>query len=255
MKGDRAMTGYRATEIKDAVKEHYAQRAKGASGCCDTTDTTASQLYVEEQLKGLPDGALAAAAGCGNPTALAGLKEGEAVLDLGSGGGIDCFLAARAVGPKGRVIGVDMTPDMVELARRNARILRANNVEFHLAEMENVPLPDSSVNVVISNCVVNLSPDKDAVFREAFRVLTPGGRLHVSDIVLHAPWPEGAQPDLENWASCIGGAEPRDTYLARLRKAGFTDIALEQEAGRSYQAGDPLRQNAFSARVVARKPA
>jgi SAM-dependent methyltransferase len=210
------------------------------------------RIYSEGQVAGLPVEAVAASAGCGNPTALAGLRPGERVLDLGSGGGIDCFLAAQQVGETGHVIGLDMTPDMLDLARRNQTRLGLTNVEFIQGEMEKIPLPDASVDVVISNCVVCLSPDKEAVFRETFRVLSPGGRLHISDMI--ALTPEGpARTDPEAWAACVAGAEYRGVYLERLRKAGFVDIETNKENIRFDDANIPL--NVASVKVVARKPA
>jgi len=164
--------------------------------------------------------------GCGNPIAIAELQAGETVLDLGSGGGIDCFLAARQVGPEGRVIGLDMTPEMIMHARRNARRMGVTNVEFRYGEMEEMPLPDQSVDVVISNCVINLSPDKDAVFREAFRVLRPGGRLNVSDIVLNGELPPAIRDSLSAWASCVAGALDEAEYLAKIRAAGFENVQV-----------------------------
>ena len=193
----------------------------------------------------------AASAGCGNPTALAGLRPGERVLYLGSGGGIDCFLAAQQVGPEGHVIGLDMTDDMLELARQNQANLGLTNVEFVKGELEKMPLPDASVDVVISNCVVCLSPQKDAVFQETFRVLSPGGRVHISDMMSLTN--EGpARTDPEAWASCIAGAEDREVYLGRLRRAGFEDIDITEENDRFDDEGVPM--NVASVKVVARKP-
>lgn len=169
-----------------------------------------------------------AAAGCGNPTAIAALKPGEAVLDLGSGGGIDCFLAAQQVGPSGRVIGVDMTPEMVSLARQNALGTGATNVEFRLGEMEHLPVESGTVDVVISNCVINLSPDKATVFAEALRVLKPGGRFSVSDIVLVGTLPEGMRQNLELWGSCIPGALEKDVFLRDLATAGFVEVEVHK---------------------------
>ena len=255
-------------EIKRLVRERYGARARGvielmpvgdegaascgAAGCCGPQDLDrALQLYSEGQIAGLPTEAVAASAGCGNPTALAGLKPGERVLDLGSGGGIDCFLSAQQVGESGHVIGLDMTPDMLALARRNQANLGVTNVEFIQGEIERIPLPDANVDVVISNCVVCLSPDKDAVFSETFRVLTPGGRIHLSDVMCLTP--EGpARTDPEAWTACVAGAEHRDVYLARLRKAGFVDIETTGEDVRFDDNGLPL--NVASMRVVARKP-
>ena len=252
-------------EVKRLVREKYGARAKGVielsvvqqpgdsdPGCCSPADMDrALRIYAEGQLAGLPTESVAASAGCGNPTALAGLQPGERVLDLGSGGGIDCFLAAQQVGPTGHVTGLDMTQDMLELARKNQASLGLTNVEFVQGDMEKMPLPDDSVDVVISNCVVCLSPDKDAVFQEAFRVLSPGGRLHISDMM--ALTNEGpARTDPEAWASCIAGAEDRDVYLGRLRNAGFVDLELTEEKIRFDDEGVPM--NVASVKVVAKKP-
>ena len=253
-------------EIKRLVRERYGARAKGVieltvvqpegssnPGCCSPADTErALRLYTEGQIAGLPAESIAASAGCGNPTALAGLRPGEKVLDLGSGGGIDCFLASQQVGPEGHVTGLDMTDDMLSLARKNQANLGITNVEFVKGEIENMPLPDANVDVVISNCVVCLSPDKDAVFRESFRVLSPGGRIHLSDMMsLTGEGPTRTDP--EAWASCIAGAEHRDIYLGRLHQAGFVDIDISEENIRFDDEGVPM--NVASVKVVARKPA
>jgi len=222
-------------------------------GCCGPEDLDrALKLYQEGQIAGLPAESIAASAGCGNPTALAGLKPGERVLDLGSGGGIDCFLAAQQVGETGHVTGLDMTPDMLELARKNQANLGLTNVEFIQGELEKMPIPDSSVDVIISNCVVCLSPDKDAVFSESYRVLAPGGRIHLSDMMSLTP--DGpTQTDPEAWAACIAGAEDRDVYLGRLRKAGFVDLEITEEQVKFDESeGVPL--NVASVKVVATKP-
>ncbi len=257
--------------IKQAVQERYGERARSVSGltlvsveqaaCCATGETSTCMddslgafpnLYVQSELEGLPMEAVAASAGCGNPTALAGLKPGERVLDLGSGGGIDCFLAARQVGSDGHVIGLDMTPDMLALARRNAKTLGVANVEFLEGFIEDIPLPESSVDVVISNCVVCLSPDKEAVVSESYRVLSPGGRLHLSDMMSLGPMPQELRDDAQSWSSCVSGAEERDTYLGRLVGAGFVDVAIEQEGQpRSQEGGFP---DVVSVKVVAHKP-
>ena len=251
-------------EIKRLVRERYGARAKGVielaqapddadgAACCSPSDVDrALRLYNEGQLAGLPAESIAASAGCGNPTALAGLKLGERVLDLGSGGGIDCFLASQQVGPEGYVTGLDMTDDMLALARANQAKLGIDNVEFVKGEMENMPLPDASVDVVISNCVVCLSPDKDAVFQESFRVLASGGRVHISDMMSITE--EGpARTDPEAWASCVAGAESRDVYLGRLQRAGFVDIALTEEMVKCDEEGVPM--NVASVKVVAHKP-
>ena len=251
-------------EIKRLVSERYAKDAKAvieltpvdatpgdADACCSPSGVDrAMTLYAEAQLAELPAESIAISLGCGNPTALAGLKEGERVLDLGSGGGIDCFLAAQQVGESGHVIGLDMTPDMLELARGNQAKLGLTNVEFVHGEIENIPLPDASVDVVISNCVVCLSPDKDAVFREAFRVLAPGGRLHISDM-MSANDKGPARTDMEAWVSCSAGAEPQDTYLGRLSRAGFESIAITEETAR-VENDAPV--DVSGVKVVARKP-
>lgn len=222
------------------------------AACCSPADTErAMALYNEAQLQGLPVEAMAASAGCGNPTALADLRPGETVLDLGSGGGIDCFIAAEQVGQSGRVFGLDMTPEMLALANANRDRMGITNVEFVKGHLEDIPLPDASVNVVISNCVICLSPDKDAVFREAFRVLTPGGRLHVSDML--ALTEDGPRlTDAESWAACIGGAEYRGAYLSRMESAGFVDIETTDESIRLDEDDVPL--NVASVKVSARKP-
>jgi SAM-dependent methyltransferase len=201
------------------------------SACCGPQDTAvgqteAARFYTADELAGLPDTVTEASLGCGNPLAIAGLRPGEVVLDLGSGGGIDCFLAAKKVGPGGRVIGLDMTPDMIKLARRNARKLGVTNVDFRFGEMEDMPLPDGSVDVIISNCVINLSPDKDAVFREAYRVLRPGGRLSVSDIVVDGDLPDVLRSQLDAWAECIAGALDESVYLDKIRAAGFQHVEV-----------------------------
>jgi len=230
------------TDIKKQVRDRYARAAKESSSCCgsvsnsccggqsELTQGQASKMvgYTAEELAAIPEDANLGL-GCGNPTALARLKPGETVLDLGSGGGIDCFLAARKVGPSGRVIGVDMTPEMIDRARENARKNAAANVEFRLGEIENLPVADGSVDVIISNCVINLSTDKPRVFREAFRVLRPGGRLMVSDLTLKKPLPEKIRTSVEAYVACIAGAMVKDDYLGAIRTAGFKDVAVVQE--------------------------
>jgi len=230
------------TDIKKQVRDRYARAAKESSSCCgsvsspccggqsELTQGQASKMvgYTAEELAAIPEDANLGL-GCGNPTALARLKPGETVLDLGSGGGIDCFLAARKVGPSGRVIGVDMTPEMIDRARENARKNGAANVEFRLGEIENLPVADGSVDVIISNCVINLSTDKPRVFREAFRVLRPGGRLMVSDLTLKKPLPEKIRTSVEAYVACIAGAMVKDDYLGAIRTAGFKDVAVVQE--------------------------
>ena len=234
----------------DCAAEAHAHTE--AAACCGPADTEhAMALYNEAQLQGLPVEAMAASAGCGNPTALADLRPGETVLDLGSGGGIDCFIAAEQVGESGRVFGLDMTPEMLALANTNRDRMGLSNVEFIEGHLEDIPLPDSAVDVVISNCVICLSPDKDAVFREAYRVLTPGGRLHVSDMLaLTAEGP--TLVDADSWASCIGGAEYRETYLARMVAAGFTDISTTEDALKCDE--NDVSLNVASVKVAAYKP-
>jgi len=205
--------------------------AQANSSCCgpeEAVESTGSavRLYSAAELAELPDTVTGASLGCGNPTAIAELRPGEVVLDLGSGGGIDCFLAARKVGPEGRVIGLDMTPDMIKLARRNAKKVGATNVDFRYGEMEEMPLPDASVDVIISNCVINLSPDKGAVFAEAFRVLRPGGRMTVSDIVIDGQLPAAVRARLDAWAGCIAGALDESDYVGQIRAAGFNQVEV-----------------------------
>ncbi len=222
--------------IRKAVRERYGQRAKDGASCCakprscSGTQDSASQAigYSEEQLSAIPEGA-DLGLGCGNPTALASLNEGETVLDLGSGAGIDCFLAAQAIGPSGRAIGVDMTAEMVDRARKNARKNGIENVEFRLGEIEHLPVADGSVDVVISNCVVNLSPDKLQVFREAFRALKPCGRMFLSDIVLLKPLPEEVRESIEAYVGCVAGASMKADYLAAIEAAGFRDVEVLKE--------------------------
>jgi SAM-dependent methyltransferase len=216
-------------EIKKNVRQGYARIAKGGSSCCGgnaRAESISKQIgYSDQELNAVPEGANLGL-GCGNPVALASLKKGDVVLDLGSGAGFDCFLAAKKVGPKGKVIGVDMTPDMLERARANGRKGNYRNVEFRLGEIENLPAPDNSVNVVISNCVINLSPDKPGVFKEAFRVLKPGGRLMVSDIVLLKNLPGFIKSSIEAYIGCLSGAMLQAEYLKTIKAAGFRDVKI-----------------------------
>lgn len=221
-----------ADEIRGAVRERYASAALAvqASSCC--TDVGAgqgfgSELYDDEQAGGLPAGAVAASLGCGNPTMLASLEPGQVVLDLGSGGGIDVLLSARRVGPTGKVYGLDMTPEMLKLANRNQAEACVDNVEFLLGTIEDIPLPDDSVDVIISNCVINLSADKDRVFEEAHRVLRPGGLFAVSDVVLRRPIPPELQGLMSLWTGCVAGALVDADYEAKLKAAGFHDIEIQ----------------------------
>jgi SAM-dependent methyltransferase len=244
-----------------------------ASSCCSAPDqaTSASLLYTQNELAGLPESITGASLGCGNPTAIAALQPGQTVLDLGSGGGIDCFLAARQVGPNGQVIGLDMTPDMLALAERNKASLgaAAANVRFVRGEIESMPLPDGEVDVIISNCVINLSTDKDAVLREAFRVLRPGGYLAVSDTVALQPFTEEMRRDADAWSACASGSLDVATYRAKLAAAGFdpvqiddvtpTDFGLSEgvdDGAAAVAAGlaGGLKSWIASAKIVAHKP-
>jgi arsenite methyltransferase len=227
------------TEIKKVLREGYAKIAKQGSPCCAPVksccgstnlaeDMSKSIGYTGEELKAVPEGANLGL-GCGNPVALASIKEGETVLDLGSGGGLDSFLAANKVGQSGRVIGVDMTPEMIDKARENAREDKYGNVEFRLGEIENLPVADNFVDVVISNCVINLVPDKGRVFEEIFRALKPGGRMMISDIVLTRELPENIKNSIEAYVGCIAGAIMRDEYLGAIKAAGFHDVKIVDE--------------------------
>ena len=223
-------------DIKSEVKSKYGQAAKrvaaGSSACCgalglSACDPITSNLYDEAQKSAIPAEAVAASLGCGNPTALAKLEPGEIVLDLGSGGGIDVLLSARRVSPGGKAYGLDMTDEMLELARENQRKSGVENVEFLRGEMENIPLPEKSVDVVISNCVINLSADKGRVLREAFRVLRPGGRFAVSDVVVRGAVPSDIRRSVELWVGCVAGAMEESEFRAKLGAAGFTEIEIE----------------------------
>jgi arsenite methyltransferase len=223
--------------IQNAVREKYGAFARSVgtpvqSGCCGPSaccggDPITSDLYADAQTQDLPADAVSASLGCGNPTALAHLEPGDVVLDLGSGGGIDVLLSAKRVGPTGKAYGLDMTDEMLALARANQQKAGATNVEFLKGTIEAIPLPDASVDVVISNCVINLSSDKDAVLREAFRVLKPGGRFAVSDVVVRGEVPADIRRNMELWVGCIAGALEQDEYSAKLAAAGFTDVDLE----------------------------
>ena len=229
------------SEVKDVVRDRYAKAALrvvggGASCCGSSGDPITSNLYDADETSTVPEAAVAASLGCGNPTALADLRPGDVVLDLGSGGGIDVLLSARRVAPTGKAYGLDMTDEMLALARENQRKAGVENVEFLKGEIENVPLPDASVDVVISNCVINLSPDKDRVLAEAFRVLKPGGRFAVSDVVVRGDVPAEIRRSVELWIGCVAGALEETEYREKLRKAGFT--AIDVEPTRIYRAED-----------------
>lgn len=236
------------TSVKEVVREKYGQAAQrvkagagsaccGASACCDgSVDPITSNLYGADQTGELPQEAILASLGCGNPTALAELHPGEIVLDLGSGGGIDVLLSARRVGPTGKAYGLDMTVEMLSLAEENKRKSGLHNVEFLKGEIENIPLPDGSVDVIISNCVINLSGDKDRVLQEAFRVLKPGGRFAVSDVVVRGDVPAAVRKNMELWVGCIAGALEEMEYVHKLAKAGFD--AIDVEPTRVYDISD-----------------
>jgi arsenite methyltransferase len=264
-------------DIREVVRGRYAEiarsvRAPGSSCCYDGEAGScgiSANLYADDETASLPEEAVLASLGCGNPTALAELREGETVLDLGSGGGIDVLLSGRRVGPSGKAYGLDMTDDMLALARENQRKAGATNVEFLKGEIEHIPLPDNSVDVIISNCVINLSADKDRVLIEAFRVLKPGGRFAVSDVVTRGTIPEGIRRDVLLWAGCIAGALDENDYQIKLAVAGFEAIGIEPtriykiDDAREFLAGKgvdvdaiaPLVDGKFmSAFVRAKKP-
>jgi len=249
--------------IKEHVKERYAKvaeraQANAGASCCSPSasasccgpvsagDYAQKIGYTLNELEDLPDAAQLASAGCGNPTALAGLKEGEVVLDLGSGGGIDVFIASKKVGPTGKAIGVDMTQEMLDLASKNADELGLENVEFRKGDIEDLPVEDETVDVIISNCVINLAPDKDKVFSEAYRVLKPGGRIMVSDIVTDGELPESIRSDPDAWAACVSGALDVNDYTGKIQNAGFENVKVVDKRG--------FRGVVFSAEVEAYKP-
>ena len=252
MKTQAESTATDRSDLRDMVREKYGQAALrardgessasccGSSGCCGSTtgawDPITANLYDEGETAGVPAKALLASLGCGNPTALAELHEGETVLDLGSGGGIDVLLSAKRVGPTGRAYGLDMTDEMLALAEENKQKAGATNVTFLKGEIERIPLPDASVDVIISNCVINLSADKAQVLREAFRVLKPGGRFAVSDVVVRGHAPDEVRKNMELWIGCVAGALEEDEYRALLTEAGFESIDLE--VTRVYAADD-----------------
>lgn len=266
-------------DTKTMVKEKYGAAAlrageQGATACCDPglrcCDPITSNLYNDAEKSGLPEAAVLASLGCGNPTALIELKPGETVLDLGSGGGIDVLLSARRVGPAGMAYGLDMTNEMLTLARENQRQAGVDNVEFLRGEIEQIPLPDGTVDVVISNCVINLSADKDRVLREAFRVLKAGGRFAVSDVVVRGCMDEAVRRNMLLWVGCVAGALEEQEYMAKLAQAGFAGISIEPtriyslddarhflvEAGMDVDAIAPLIEGRFmSAFIRATKPA
>ena len=253
-------------DVKETVREKYGAAAlrvaSGGSSCCGASpsslgcvDPITSGLYDANQTSQIPAEAILASLGCGNPTALAQLKPGETVLDLGSGGGIDVLLSAKRVGPTGKAYGLDMTDEMLALARENQRKAGVQNVEFLKGEIEHIPLPDNSVDVIISNCVINLSADKDSVFREALRVLKPGGRLAVSDVVVRGDVPEEVRRSMELWVGCIAGALEEKDYVQKLASAGFAAIDVEPtrvysvDDARQFLSGEGMDVDAVSQEV------
>jgi SAM-dependent methyltransferase len=243
----------REEEIRKVVRERYAKTAQQSSSCCAPAGSCCSSTdlaqksertgYTKEELEAIPEGANLGL-GCGNPVAIASLREGETVLDLGSGAGIDCFLASERVGERGKVIGIDMTPEMVAKARENARKGNYVNVEFRLGEIENLPAADNSVDVIISNCVINLVPDKRRAFSEAFRVLKPGGRMMVSDIVLLKELPGIIKDSIEAYVHCLSGALIKDNYMETIKTAGFQDVRIMDETSFPIESmlNDPLAE-------------
>ena len=232
-------------ELKNHISQVYAEKIQSPSGCCDTDDACCA-TYPVNLMDSMPEGVVTF--GCGNPTAIGSLNPGDRVLDLGSGAGLDCFLAAREVGAEGEVIGVDFTPVMIERANENKAKLNLTNVSFRLGDIEALPVEDSSVDVIVSNCVINLAPDKDAVFKEAFRVLSSGGRLMVSDILLTRPATQQESEDMALLTGCISGSMPAKDYVAKIRAAGFEEVGYD---GEEPTEGDRFW---FSASITAKKP-
>lgn len=249
-----------ADKVHEAVREHYGSIAARNGSCCGPTSADCGcnvSLYDASLTAGLPVDVTGLSLGCGDPITIAELRPGETVLDLGSGGGIDCFIAARQVGREGRVIGVDMTPEMIEKARANAMKIHSDtsNVEFRLGQIEAMPVEDSSVDVIISNCVINLSPNKPTVFREAYRVLKPGGRVSISDIVTIGDLPESMRADMDQWAGCVSGAIDAVLYIRMMEEVGFTDVRVVDKVTASSLIGVPgALPKVISARITGRKP-
>ena len=260
------------TSIHNVVREHYAERIMNNASCCGPSDccSTDSNLYPEELLTTLPEGESAVSYGCGDPITLAALQPGQVVLDLGSGAGIDCFFAAKKVGETGHVIGVDMTPEMLERARSSAKRLGLSNVEFRQGYIEELPVESNTVDVIISNCVINLSPDKSKVFAETFRVLKPGGKLAVSDIVTDGPLPDAVKKSLSAWAGCVAGAVEAKEYIGMMEAVGFTNIEIkpvyfdketvdsaldDMELDINEYPREDVHKAVYSAKITAYKPA
>jgi arsenite methyltransferase len=260
--------------IHEAVREHYAERIKNSASCCGPSDCCSPNniLYPEQLLTTVPSDIAGTSYGCGDPITLAALKPGQTVLDLGSGAGLDCILAAQKVGDTGHVIGVDMTPEMIERAQANAKKVNLNNVEFRHGYLENLPVDSNTVDVIISNCVINLSPDKGKVFTEAFRVLAPGGKLAVSDIVTDGELPESIRNSLSAWAGCVAGAVEAKEYIGMMKSVGFIDISitpvffdketvdsalaeLDDKIDLQTISRDDVYKAVYSAKITAYKPA
>jgi SAM-dependent methyltransferase len=238
--------------IRENVQDFYAERARNASSCCG--DASQNLLYESDLLSDLPDDVAGFSLGCGDPITLAELQPGEVVLDLGSGGGLDCFLASKQVGESGFVIGIDMTPEMLERATASAQRMGIGNVEFRKGYLEDLPVDNDSVDVIISNCVINLSPDKLKVFAEMFRILKPGGRVSVSDIVTSGELPEDVRNDMLAWGACIAGALEMDEYIQGLEQVGFEDVSLVAKTGDGELLEGIPQDSLFSASITARKP-
>ena len=259
--------------VHDAVREHYAKRIKNDASCCGSSDCCSSKadsaLYPADLLTTLPEGESAVSYGCGDPITLAALQPGQTVLDLGSGAGLDCFFAAKQVGESGKVIGVDMTPEMLERARSSAKRLNLTNVEFRQGFLEDLPVESNTVDVVISNCVINLSPDKRAVFAEAFRVLRSGGKFAVSDIVTDGELPDEVRKSMAAWAGCVAGAVNVNEYIEMMQAVGFADISInpvyfdretidnslaEMNLDVSAYPSESVYKAVYSAKITAHKP-
>ena len=270
-----------ADAVHETVREHYAAQAVSSKSCCggdtssccggDTSSDASSKLYPVDMLTELPQDVTSFSLGCGDPITLAALQPGQTVLDLGSGGGLDCFLAAKKVGESGHVIGVDMTPEMIERARSAAKRLKLHNVEFRQGMLEELPVASDTVDVAISNCVINLAPDKGIVLREVFRVLKPGAKMAVSDIVTDGPLPEEVKNSLTAWAGCVAGALDQREYRSILESVGFTDIVITptyftddqideavkdmgDRVNLKMYSAETISKTVFSARITARKP-
>lgn len=238
--------------IHEYVQDYYAQRALSSASCC--SDGSEPQFYDAELLEKLPEDVASFSLGCGDPITLANLQAGEVVLDLGSGGGLDCFLASKQVGEAGQVIGIDMTPKMLERARSAAAKMGIENVEFRQGYLEKMPVEDNSVDVIISNCVINLSPDKSQVFAEMLRTLKPGGRVSVSDIVTSGEIPAELRGNMQAWGACVAGALDMDDYVAGLKGVGFSDVKLVAKSGAGELLDEIPQANIFSASITTMKP-